>query len=220
MSIQQKKNKCKGTGKAVGYGCGFIEYRFKYGMCRICYKGWLYNSNEGKKLIATTIPKAAKKVKEANRPKRKHVKWYDKDTSEMITYIQENIVNPYIRKRDIENHGRCIASDGVIEHAGHCFSVGSSPGLRFNIMNLHGQQHASNVHKHGDFENYRIGLIKRFGEKHFNELCRLKMRAEKQRNLDRQEVIRIGKTYEYLTKNNIWCFIHVEFENYKNIINK
>jgi hypothetical protein len=218
--ITPKKNKCRGSGKALGYGCGELVFRYKLCMCRTCFFEWLNETPEGNEYRSKLIKKTLNKVREEKKVKRKYIKWEEKPTKEMITYLQDNIVNPYIRLRDIENGYRCISSDGVIEHAGHCFSVGSCPGLRFNIMNIHGQQHAANVHKHGDFDNYRIGLIERHGLAYFEELSRLKIKAERNKILDRLEVIRIGKTYEYLTKKTIWCFSHLEFENYKNIINK
>lgn len=218
--IDRKPKKCKGTGKAKDFGCNEIRLIHQYGLCKACFCDWLYNSENGKKKLSTSIIRAKKQVSKKDNIPRKYIRWTDKDTKEMIIYVQEQIINPYIRLRDIESGYRCISSNGVIEHAGHCFSVGSCHGLRFNIMNIHGQSHMANVHKHGDFDNYRIGLINRYGEAYFNELSKLKMNAEKVKNLDRQEVIRIGKTYEYLTKKNIWCFLHIEFQNYKNILNK
>lgn len=218
--IKKKLKKCRGSGKAKGCGCGEMKFIHKYGLCTTCFCEWLYNTPEGKETLQKTTIRAKKKVEKESKPKRKYIKWQEKPTNEMMIYVQEQIVNPYIRLRDYENFKRCIASGGVIEHAGHCFSVGSTPGLRFNIMNIHGQAHYSNTHKHGDFVNYRIGLINRHGEGYFNELSRLKIKADRDKTLDRLEVIRIGKTYEYLLKNEIWCFTHTEFENYKNIINK
>lgn len=218
--IKRKPKICKGTASAKKYGCSQLKFIHQYGLCASCYVNWLYATPEGSVKLNKVTTRAKKQVKEDNRPKRKNIKWVDKPTHEMAIYIQENIVNPYIRARDLEHDYRCISSNGVIEHAGHCFSVGSTPGLRFNIMNIHGQSHSANVHKHGDFENYRLGLINRFGLAYFKEISCLKIKADRRKNLDRDEIIRIGKTYEYLTKKKLWCFNHEEFENYKNIINK
>lgn len=217
--IQAKKNKCKGIGKALGYGCSKIDFRYKFGLCRICFFNWLNNTKEGQDYSPRLIKAALNKVKK-DKPKRKYIKWWEKDTNDMINYVQESLCNPYIRLRDYENFERCISTNGVIEHAGHCFSCGSNPGLRFNIMNIHGQQAQANTHLHGDFHNYKEGLIKRHGEKYFKDLEKLKIKASATKQLDRLEVIRIGKTYAWLVKNKVWCFNDVEFQNYKNLINK
>lgn len=218
--MKNKHKKCKGTGKAKGHGCGELKYIHAYGLCSKCFANWLYNSEEGKAKMGKKIKSAKSKVKKELKQTRKYVKWFEKDTKDMINYVQDNIVNPYIRLRDIENNHRCISSNGVIEHAGHYHSVGSCAGLRFNIMNIHGQSHSANTFKHGDFDNYTQGLINRFGESYLKEISKHKIRADRNKILDRFDVIRIGKTYEYLTKQRIWCYYHEEFENYKNIINK
>jgi len=218
--IEPKKNKCRGSNKALGYGCGELVLRYKFGLCRACFFDWLNNTQEGKdyspKLIKTTL----NKVKKESKVIRKYIKWPEKSLKDMVIYVQDNICNPYIRFRDSESGFRCISSGGVIEHAGHCFSVGSCPGLRFNIMNIHGQQAKANTHLHGDFQNYKEGLIKRHGIKYFEKLEQLKIKANTSKQLDRLEVIRIGKTYEWLMKSKQICFDHDEFENFKNIINK
>ncbi len=217
--IEPKKNKCRGSGKAKGYGCNNLVFRYKYGLCHTCFFKWLNSTPEGKEMRPSVIKSALNSVRKS-KPKRKYIKWEDKPTNEMITYVQDNICNPYVRFRDTESGYRCISSNGVIEHSGHCFSVGSCPGLRFEISNIHGQQAKANTHLHGDFQNYKEGLIKRHGIKYFEKLEQLKIKANRSKQLDRLEVIRIGKTYEWLTKNKQICFNHDEFENYKNILNK
>ena len=50
MAIKVKEKKCKGIGKAIGYGCGSMQLKRVYGLglnCR-CYQNWLLNSEEGK----------------------------------------------------------------------------------------------------------------------------------------------------------------------------
>ena len=220
MGILIKKNKCRGTGKSLGHGCGDLVIRYKFGLCRTCFFDWLNNTPEGEKYQPYLIRSKLNQVRKESKVRRKYVKWTDKSFKEMVNYVQDCICNPYIRLRDIENGYRCVSSDGVIEHAGHCFSRGSCPGLRFNIMNIHGQQAKANTHLHGDFQNYKEGLIKRHGLKYFETLEQLKIKSIKSKQLDRGEVIRIGKTYEWLMKNKQWCFNHDEFENYKNILNK
>ncbi len=220
MTIQLKYKKCNGTGKAKGSGCQTMTLHRTYGLCIDCFRIWLLTTPEGQAKLSKTRIRAKKQVEKNNKPKRKYFKWYEKDYSGMMQHVQKDIVNVYIKARDINKNYRCISSNGVIEHAGHYYSVGSCPGLRFEISNIHGQSAMANVHLHGDAQNYKVGLINRYGKAYFEKLESLKIKANNTKQLDKDEVVRIGKTYEWLLKNKVWCFEHDEFENYKNIINK
>jgi hypothetical protein len=215
--IKPKKNKCHGVNKAINHGCGELVKRYKYGLCHDCFFKWLNNTPEGKeyqpKLIKTTL----NKVKKESKVTRKYVKWTDKPFNEMQQYVQSEIVNPYIRLRDIENFGKCISSGNKIHDAGHFYSVGSYPNLRYCCQNIHGQNRSDNGFKGGNLLQYKIGLLERFPDNYVIELAVLKNTVGK---FDKSELIEIGKTYEHLTKKRIWCFRHEEFENYKKIINK
>lgn len=71
--------------------------------------------------------------------------------------------NSYIRARDKDLP--CISS-GVMQatwDAGHYRSVGSSPALRFNELNVHKQSVHDNQHLHGNLIEYRKRLIERIG---------------------------------------------------------
>lgn len=72
------------------------------------------------------------------------------------------IFNSYIRLRDA-NKG-CISCSGSVEHAGHYFSEGHFPALRFNEVNVQGQCKKCNYFLHGNLIHYRNGLINRYGE--------------------------------------------------------
>lgn len=72
------------------------------------------------------------------------------------------IFNTYIRLRD-DKQG-CISCGKSINHAGHYYSEGHHPALQFNEVNVNGQCVRCNRHLHGNLINYRIGLVKRYGE--------------------------------------------------------
>lgn len=168
-----------------------------------------------------TRSKGSKK-KQVNEPQRRErklpVKWRDKPTSEMITYVQTNIVNPYIRERDLASWGLSISDRGQIAHAGHYYSIGAKPGMRFNPQNIHGQSVSGNMHKSGDIHNYRAGLIARYGENYVRELELQAVMSEGFRSLDRLNVIIIAETYLHLRKAKIWVFTLHEFNKYLNIL--
>ena len=74
------------------------------------------------------------------------------------------IFNKYIRIRD--QWENCISCDNPLTgkfDAGHFYSVGAYPALRFNENNVHAQCVSCNQHKHGNINEYRILLPFRIG---------------------------------------------------------
>lgn len=106
---------------------------------------------------------AAKRERAAERKQLREAKQKAKTRSQWMKEAQAEF-NRWVRSRDAEKP--CIScgrgSYGQA-HAGHFFSVGARPGLRFNEANVHLQCALCNVHLHGNLINYRIGLIARIG---------------------------------------------------------
>ena len=77
--------------------------------------------------------------------------------------------NAYIRERDKDKPCICCGKPlgesqvGGGFDAGHYRSVGSSPHLRFNEDNCHGQRKYCNNWRSGNAVDYRLGLIERIG---------------------------------------------------------
>jgi hypothetical protein len=83
--------------------------------------------------------------------------------------------NAYIRERD--KHRPCISCDKSLVgkyDAGHFYSVGSYPNLRFNEDNCHGQCVECNQHKHGNLIEYSLRLPERIGTIQYNHLHQIK----------------------------------------------
>ncbi len=81
------------------------------------------------------------------------------------------VFNTYIRMRD--RGLACISCGrdlGKKYDAGHYYSVGSYPNLRYHEHNVHGQCVYCNRDKHGNLIAYREGLITRIGLDRLNEL--------------------------------------------------
>lgn len=92
-------------------------------------------------------------------------------------YLKElqTVFNSYIRERD--KMYTCISCMKPLRgkyDAGHYFSVGSYPNLRFNESNVHGQCVECNQHKHGNLIEYGSRIIHRIGMKAYEELHELK----------------------------------------------
>lgn len=93
--------------------------------------------------------------------------------------------NAYTRARDYDKN--CISCDKPIRkvwknyHAGHFIPYGSkykySP-LRFDWRNNNGQCATCNTYRNGRQADYEIGLIKRYGQGHVDEIKELKRQCD------------------------------------------
>lgn len=115
----------------------------------------------------------SKKLQEAKDKKETAKRKKELLTKSDYEKILQQLVNKIIRVID---YGQpCISSNlkkGKV-NAGHFFSVGSNPSLRFNLHNIHGQSEYSNTYLHGDLINYRRGLINRYGIEYIEFIERL-----------------------------------------------
>lgn len=108
----------------------------------------------------------------------------------------QTIFNRYIRLRDYgQNCISCEKPLGEKYHAGHLYSVGRFPELRFDEQNVHGQCHWCNIHLHGNGVLYRIGLLKKIGKE---ELEKLDARAGVARNFMAHEIEEMKQKYTVL----------------------
>jgi hypothetical protein len=165
--IKPKIKLCKGTGKAIGNGCGMPEIPHKFGLCLSCFKKWVFNTPEGELFLKSTQIRAKNDVKMQNR-KEQAVK---KEESRNKTYFEKQLeteVNAIVRLIDSEKG--CISCLHGWEtnftrqaHAGHRLSIGSNATLRFNVFNIFKQCSICNNHKHANDREYDKGLIKHYG---------------------------------------------------------
>lgn len=98
----------------------------------------------------------------------------DKSIASLIK-LATKYFNAYIRRRDSEDGYFDCASCGHTKstsqlNAGHFYSAGSFPELRFNEDNVHGQCIYCNLHLHGNLDNYRKGLKRKIGADRLNRL--------------------------------------------------
>jgi len=105
--------------------------------------------------------KEKKILKESIKPRRVHLREL------------QVVFNTYIRLRD--KTLPCISCGSIKQDikydAGHFYSVGAYPNLRFNEDNVH-KQCSNNCNKHlsGNIHEYRPRLIERIGQERFNKL--------------------------------------------------
>lgn len=113
-----------------------------------CIKAFtIYAKEETQKKKAREWQKEKKVIKEKLMTKSEHLN------------LAQKVFNTYIRIRD--KGKECISCGkklGNDFHAGHFFSVGAYPNLRFNENNVHGQCVECNLHKHGNVKEYDLRL--------------------------------------------------------------
>lgn len=80
--------------------------------------------------------------------------------------LLETQINGIVRLLDKDSG--CISCGGhTTPQAGHYHSVGSTPALRFNLLNNYLQDYNCNCAKGGNIHQYDLGLIKTYGKEHW-----------------------------------------------------
>ena len=152
-----KLKKCKQCGKE------FVPLRSTAIACSYpCAKAWVDARNA--KLKAQKAKQEAKVERQLTKERKEKLKTRN-------DYIKEAQMafNTYIRWRDKDQPCICCgkplgdAKFGGGYDAGHYRSVGSSPHLRFNEDNCHGQRKYCNNYRAGNSVDYRLGLVGRIG---------------------------------------------------------
>lgn len=126
----------------------------------------------------------------------KQIKKYKKYTLSQLQKKATDIFNRYIRLRD-EGKG-CVSCDSyTFSDAGHFYSGGHYPSLKYNENNVHGQCRKCNWHEHANLIEYRKRITQRITE---NELKELDFEVSKYKQTgykwDRFYLIEVIETYK------------------------
>jgi len=134
------------------------KYCMVHDECIKAFSTWV--SEQNKKKIDKAMKQDIKERKEKLMSHKDYIK------------LLQVVFNTYIRLRD--KHLPCIScgtTKPVKYDAGHFYSVGGYPNLRFDEDNVHKQcSNNCNVHLSGNLHKYRENLPKKIGEKRFAEL--------------------------------------------------
>jgi len=168
----KKYKKCKGINKANTFqGCEneVLAQSRKYGLCQSCFAKWLYSTEDGGKMLNKAINKGkniVKSIKKTNdKKKREEVTNFSKKLQSKINQIV----------RFIDKDELCLAK-GIFArqfHAGHIFSRGSNPTIKYNLHNIHRQSAQSN-HFQNDDGLLREGLMNEYGIDYYNFVSELR----------------------------------------------
>jgi NinG protein len=156
-----------------------MKIRFRF--CKVCESP--YEVNPNKLFIGWCSIDCGYKYQKILREKKAAKEWRDekkvlkeklKTHKDYLNDLQI-VFNTFIRMRDKDK--LCICCDKPLIgkfDAGHYFSVGGNPALRFNEDNVHAQRVHCNRDKHGNLIEYGIMLPFRIGHERFKELEQLR----------------------------------------------
>ena len=101
--------------------------------------------------------------------KRSPIKSRSSNPRAKAVALAQSAVNAYVRARD---EGMPCISCGEMKplQAGHYWSVGARPEMRFNEANIHGQCHRCNIDLAGNREAFRAGIVDRLGSELADDL--------------------------------------------------
>ena len=173
----EKLKQCKkGINKAKGFnGCGKESFKLTAGLCPSCYFSFLTTDERGKIIYQKSfLPKVSLKLKSFQKQKTKEMKENVKTKSDYEKELQKEI-NTIVRL--IDKDQVCISTLKPLNakfDAGHFYSVGSTPALRFNLNNIFAQSVYANQYLSGDQINFLSGLSQLYGENYKDYVLNLK----------------------------------------------
>ena len=114
------------------------------------------------------------RIKEKNqakemKAKREQMKEAIQTTTDLRKILQEDCINPIVRAIDFGQG--CISCGNVTTlQAGHYYhkSKTLARACTFHLWNLHGQCLYCNKNQHGSLHDYRLGIIKIYGQEIFD----------------------------------------------------
>jgi len=170
--MENKPKKCKGIGIAFGFsGCGIETLNREHGLCSACRYEFYMTDERGK------IEFAKRKLKNHTQKEKafkSDLRQKLKTNADYVKELQKEI-NTIVRL--IDKGSQCISTLKPLNSkfdAGHFYSCGSNPSLRFHLDNIHAQSVYANQYLSGDQMNYLNGLETVYGTNYKNYVIDLK----------------------------------------------
>ena len=149
MGTAYRIRKCKNCGVKFKPIYSSLQYTCSFDCAKIY----------GKKMLEKINEKERKEIKKSLLTHKDYLKALQK------------VFNSYIRLRD--KNKPCISCKKPLKSkfdAGHFFSVGGYPNVRFDLDNVHGQCVYCNQYYHGNIHEFKKGIIERIGVERFEAL--------------------------------------------------
>lgn len=157
---------CKGINKASNFdGCGVsvLAQTRKYGLCQQCYTNWLISDDPmAEKTFNSFLVNNKKNYEKQVKEKWTKEKLILKEKIETKSSIEKKLqkeINLIVRL--IDKGHECISSGrklGKSFDAGHLYTTGAHPTIRFNLFNIYAQSVHDNQHKSGNELEYFMRL--------------------------------------------------------------
>lgn len=201
----------KGINKALGFeGCGNVTFKLTAGLCPSCYFSFLTTDERGKIIYKKSfLPKVSLKLKSFDKAKTKQMKENIKTNSDYAKELQKEI-NTIVRL--IDKGSQCISTLKPLNDkydAGHFYSVGSNPALRFHLDNIHAQSVYANQYLSGDQINYINGLSEVYSQNYKEYVLNLKS-VYKELKLSKEElkekIVIAKQIVKELKDKNVDCY--------------
>lgn len=173
----KSQKKCKGTGKAMGHGCGAMvpqerygkpNRRYGLGLSCGCFAKWLYRTPEGLDMIEKHTLKATKPRREMRAMEAEDRRL---ETVSRLLADCKRIAHEIVRTRD--KGKACVSCDAPWHprfQAGHYYKAETFPTLKFNLKNIHGQCPKCNISLEGNLSMYSTRIQGRIGKPAWIEL--------------------------------------------------
>jgi len=194
-AIVPKEKQCKGSGRAVGYGCSKNAMFRTYGLCQSCYYRWLADSEEGQKMVKKVVAPIVKKRDDFKAASRDYE---ERKTIPNLIKCAVDAFHAYVRERDKNlNCISCSTPWMPSFQACHFLPAHKFPRLKFDEENVFGGCQRCNLYENGNESGYRIGLTERKGAE-FVESLDEKARLDKLQGVhkwQREDLIRIRKYF-------------------------
>ncbi len=164
--IERKKKRCKGQGKAKGFGCNELTFIHRYGLGLCCFGDWLY-SHAGKETLQKSIIIGKKKAIVDKKKKDRAVKMENNCSGYMK--LADMYFSRFIRLQYSEN-GYCTCyTCGSIKPIkevdnGH-YQKREYKAVRYDVNNCRPQCKTCNgdTKHNGKQVEFRINLINEVG---------------------------------------------------------
>jgi Bacteriophage Lambda NinG protein len=160
--------------------------------------------------------KMKKKLELSDWKKRKeNIKESLQTLSDLKRILQDDI-NRLVRMIDYDQ--LCISSQRrpIKRNAGHYYSVGAHPELRYNLLNIFLQSEHDNSHLSGNLLQYRENVKLLFGKKFLSELESLPS-VHKSINLTKDDIKEFIKATREVIKLHLTNYPDVKLGNEKRI---
>lgn len=169
-----KIKKCKGTGKAKGSGCGEEKNILRYGLCKECFKNWIFSTEQGLDILSkVTIRGHRRAVEKSKKDSREEKRLIDSGRAMKMADIY---FSRYVRLLHSNGYNCTCYTCGTVFPIkqidnGH-YIKREKKSTRYHLDNCRPQCKVCNgdIKYNGKQVEFRINLVNEIGEERVLEV--------------------------------------------------